>query len=110
MVISSLLTLLAPRSIAIVGASSDPSKFSGRVLGALVRHGFAGDIYPINSRQSEIAGLRTYKSLDDISGPVDCVFYSIAASSSDEVLSACERNGHVRLLVVTTVTAGFTTA
>ena len=105
MLTSSLLTLLAPRSIAIVGASSDPSKFSGRVLGALVRHGFSGKIYPINSKQDSIAGLRAYASLDDIAEPIDCVLYSIAASSITEVLSACERNGHVKLLVVTS--AGF---
>ncbi len=105
MLTSSLLTLLTPRSIAIVGASSDPSKFSGRVLGALVRHGFTGKIYPINSKQDSIAGLRAYSSLDDITGPIDCVLYSIAASSISEVLSACERNGHVKLLVVTS--AGF---
>lgn len=105
MLTSSLLTLLTPRSIAIVGASSDPSKFSGRVLGALVRHGFTGKIYPINSKQDSIAGLRAYSSLDDITEPIDCVLYSIAASSISEVLSACERNGHVKLLVVTS--AGF---
>ena len=105
MLTSSLLTLLTPRSIAIVGASSDPSKFSGRVLGALVRHGFTGKIYPINSKQDSIAGLRAYTSLDDITEPIDCVLYSIAASSISEVLSACERNGHVKLLVVTS--AGF---
>ena len=105
MLTSSLLTLLTPRSIAIVGASSDPSKFSGRVLGALVRHGFTGKIYPINSKQDSIAGLRAYTSLDDITEPIDCVLYSIAASSISEVLSACERKGHVKLLVVTS--AGF---
>jgi acetyltransferase len=75
------------------------------VLGALVRHGFTGKIYPINSKQDSIAGLRAYSSLDDITEPIDCVLYSIAASSISEVLSACERNGHVKLLVVTS--AGF---
>ena len=49
--------------------------------------------------------MRAYTSLDDITEPIDCVLYSIAASSISEVLSACERKGHVKLLVVTS--AGF---
>lgn len=45
---SDLEKLLSPRAIALVGASSDPSKFSGRPLTALRRQGYAGDLYVVN--------------------------------------------------------------
>lgn len=102
---SDLLPLLAPRSIAVIGASADPAKFSGRILPCLVRHGYAGALYPINARQSEVMGLAAYPDLESVPGPVDCVVFSIGAAGLGAVLDACERKGGVRLLVVTS--AGF---
>ncbi|HEV8228301.1 MAG TPA: CoA-binding protein, partial [Methylomirabilota bacterium] len=39
--------ILHPRSVAVFGASDSPDKFGGRIIRFLVRHGFAGEIYPI---------------------------------------------------------------
>lgn len=102
---ASLLPLLKPRSIAVIGASSDPAKFSGRILPCLLRHGYAGALYPINARQSEVMGLAAYPDLASVPGPVDCVVFSIGAAGLGAVLEACERKGGVGLLVVTS--AGF---
>ena len=96
--------LLAPRSIAIIGASADPAKFSGRFAPYLQRQGYGGAIYPINARRAEVAGLKSYPDLAAIPGPVDCVIYSIAAADIEPALAACETKG-VQLLVVTS--AGF---
>jgi acyl-CoA synthetase (NDP forming) len=52
--------LLAPRSVAVVGASADPSKTSGRPVAYLLKHGFAGEIYPVNPRVSHIDKLACY--------------------------------------------------
>jgi acetate---CoA ligase (ADP-forming) len=52
--------LLAPRSVAIVGASADPSKTSGRPVSYLLKHGFAGEIYPVNPKVDHIGDLACY--------------------------------------------------
>ena len=55
--------LLAPASIAIVGASANPDRIGSRVLTNLRRHGYPGQVSVINSRYQEVAGLASYPSL-----------------------------------------------
>ncbi|MBW7974071.1 acetate--CoA ligase family protein [Bradyrhizobium sp. BR 10289] len=52
--------LVRPRSVAIIGASADPTKTSGRPVSYLRKHGFAGEIYPVNPKVADIGGLRCY--------------------------------------------------
>jgi len=61
--------LIRPRRIAVIGASADPSKTSGRPVSYLQKHGFAGEIYPVNPKVANIGGLRCYAdvaSLPDV--------------------------------------------
>lgn len=55
--------LLRPRSVAVIGASADPSKTAGRPVAYLQKHGFTGAIYPINPRVDTLAGLPCYPSV-----------------------------------------------
>ena len=65
-VIEQIKYILSPKSVAIVGASSDFSKFTGRTLKYLLKHGYKGRIYPINPKYREMAGnLITRKGLED---------------------------------------------
>jgi acyl-CoA synthetase (NDP forming) len=68
---AALDALWAPKSVAIVGASADPQKTGGRPAAYLMKHGFDGDIWPINPRASEIAGLPCYASIADLPGAPD---------------------------------------
>lgn len=52
--------LINPRSVAIIGASADPAKTSGRPVAYLRKHGFEGAIYPVNPKVDAIAGLKCY--------------------------------------------------
>jgi acyl-CoA synthetase (NDP forming) len=63
--------LLRPRSVAIVGASADPAKLTGRALPYLEKYGFAGDIYPVNPRYREIAGRPCYGDIAALPQPPD---------------------------------------
>ncbi|MGE4243462.1 acetate--CoA ligase family protein [Ramlibacter sp.] len=99
-----LAPLFAPKSIAIIGASADPAKFSGRFVPYLKRHNYAGAIYPINARRDEIAGERCYPDLASVPGDVDCVIYAAAASDAPQALAPCA-DKHVKLIVMTS--AGF---
>ena len=55
-----LCRLLRPRSVAVVGASADPAKTSGRPIGYLRAHGYGGSIYPVNPKAGRIDGLPCY--------------------------------------------------
>jgi len=52
--------LMRPRSVAVIGASADPAKTSGRPVAYLQKHGFDGQIYPVNPRYQTIGGLACY--------------------------------------------------
>src|SRR5205085_474246 len=46
--------LMAPRSVAVIGASEDQTKFGGRLYRMLLKHGYAGTVYPINPNRAEL--------------------------------------------------------
>ena len=50
--------MLAPRAVAVIGASRDPASIGRRILDALVAAGFSGPVYPVNPHADEIDGLR----------------------------------------------------
>ena len=63
---SNMQAILNPASVAVVGASNDPAKLTGRPIAFLQKQGFAGAIYPINPRYEEIAGLKSYAAVADL--------------------------------------------
>ena len=52
--------LLQPRSVAVIGASGDPTKTAGRPVSYLLKHAFGGKIYPVNPKVESINGLKCY--------------------------------------------------
>jgi acetate---CoA ligase (ADP-forming) len=63
--------LLQPRSVAIVGASADTDKLTGRPLVYLEKYGFTGEIYPVNPRYETIGGYRCYRDITSLPQPPD---------------------------------------
>ncbi len=55
--------LLRPRSVAVIGASADPTRTAGRPVAYLEKHGFAGAIYPVNPRVDRIGDLKCYSDV-----------------------------------------------
>ena len=55
--------LLKPRSVAVIGASADPAKTAGRPVHFLLKHGFSGQVMPVNPKADSIAGLACYKDI-----------------------------------------------
>ncbi|HEY4355222.1 MAG TPA: acetate--CoA ligase family protein [Acidobacteriaceae bacterium] len=88
---SGLSRLLAPRSIAIVGASPNPGSFGAVVLGNLRRAGYSGDLYLVNPKRSEIDGVACLASVDELPESVDCAVLTIPRASVLTALEACER-------------------
>lgn len=83
--------LLYPKSIAILGASTDAKKMSGRPLRYLIKHGYSGKIYPVNPRPeiTEILGLPCFHSLKEIGDPIDQAIIALPARQVLESLHQC---------------------
>jgi predicted CoA-binding protein len=63
--------LSSSKTIAVVGASSDPARASNRVFAQLLAAGYT--TIPVNPNESEVHGVKAYASLRDVPGPVDIV-------------------------------------
>lgn len=68
---ASLDSIMKPRSIAVVGASTKPNTIGSDLLKRLIEYGFTGKIYPVNPKGGVIEGLTAYPSVLDIPGDVD---------------------------------------
>jgi acetate---CoA ligase (ADP-forming) len=90
---ASLDALFAPKSVAIIGASSDQRRFGGRPIQYLLDAGFEGGIYPVNPAREEIQGLKAYPSVAAIEGDVDCAILAISADATLATLEACITKG-----------------
>ncbi len=68
-----------PRSVAVVGASTRPGKLGHEILRNLLEAGFGGEVYPVNPKADEILGVRCYRSVSEVPGPVDLAVMVIPA-------------------------------
>jgi acyl-CoA synthetase (NDP forming) len=84
--------LLRPRSVAVIGASADSAKTSGRPVAYLKKHGFDGQIYPVNPRYESIADLRCYRDIKSLPEAPDVGIVLLGAERAHEAvreLAAC---------------------
>lgn len=79
--------LMEPRSIAVIGASTDPKKTAGRPIAYLQKHHFKGEIYPVNPRVEEIAGLKCYPDIGSLPETPDVAIIMVG---TDKALSAVQ--------------------
>lgn len=93
MVAHPLDRLFDPDSVAVVGASTDSDTITGRPQRFLDRHGFDGDVYPVNPNHDAIDGLPCYDSVLDVPGPVDVAMVLVPASVVPSVLAECGEKG-----------------
>lgn len=100
----SLGPFFAPRSVAVVGASDDPSKVGGSVLANLRAGGFPGTIVPVSLRRSAVQGLAAVASIRAVPGDVDLAVVAVPAPSVLPVLEDCVAKGVPAAVVIS---AGF---
>lgn len=96
--------LVNPKSIAIIGASADFSKVNGRPLKNLLEKGYAGHIYPVNPKYSEIGGLTCYPSIAALPAGVDLAIIAVAAK---EVVAAVRALGEKGVASAVVFSSGF---
>jgi acetate---CoA ligase (ADP-forming) len=87
--VNSLDRIFKPRSVAVIGASEDATRISGRPISYLLKGGFKGPIYPINPNRDTVQGLRCYGSIRDLPEVPDVAVLAVAANRTLEAVSDC---------------------
>ncbi len=100
----SLAFFFEARSLAIIGASTDPLKQGGRPVRFAQLGNYQGKLYPINPHAAIVQGLPAYPSLSAVPEPVECAFIALPAPAVEAAVRECAANG-VRAAVV--ISAGF---
>jgi len=96
--------LLWPRSVAVIGASSDTKGLRGRILQIMKGHAFAGAVYPVSRSEAEVQGLPAFRSVADLPRPIDLAVLIIPARFVPEELERCGRAG---IPAATILSSGF---
>ncbi len=99
-----LEAVLAPRSVAVVGASGDVTRWGGSAVQNILAGGFTGDIYPVNPKGGEFFGLPVSTGLDDLPAAPDLALLAVGARQLPEIIAQCGAAG-VRAAVA--IAAGF---
>lgn len=89
----SLSALLAPNSVALVGASDDVTRIGGRPLRYLREAGFKGAVYPVNPKRETVQGLKAYASVGALPEAPDVAILAVPAAATVQAVRECaERN------------------
>jgi acyl-CoA synthetase (NDP forming) len=96
-----LTPLLWPRSVAVIGASSNTEIIRGRLLQIMLLRDFPGRIYPVTRSQSEVQGLRAYPSIADVPEAVDLAVIVIPAAAVPDALEQCGAHGVKAAIIIT---------
>ena len=85
--------VLNATSVAVIGASRNPTKRGYQALATLLEGRFEGPIYPVNPRETSILGLRCYANITEIEGPCDLALVTTPASTVPAILEDCGAKG-----------------
>ncbi|MFJ8595054.1 GNAT family N-acetyltransferase [Streptomyces sp. NPDC093598] len=100
----SVQRLLAPGSVAVIGAGRAPGGVGRSVLGNIRDAGYNGRLYAVNKAlpegQQELEGVPAHRSVRDIDGPVDLAVVAVPAEHVPEVVTECGEHGVQGLVVV----------
>ncbi|MCR0985143.1 acetate--CoA ligase family protein [Roseomonas populi] len=97
---NAIARLLTPRSVAVVGASADATKMTGRPVGYLRKHGFTGEIYPVNPRVAEIGGLTCYPDVASLPQAPDAAIVLLGPERAEQAVRDLAARGTAAAIVL----------
>jgi len=103
-ILASMVRIMKPKAVAVIGASAEDGKIGNSVMKNLINGGYAGEIYPINPKASEVMGHACFKSVKDIPGEVDIAVFAIPAKF---VAGALEEVGQKGIAGAVMIPSGF---
>ena len=92
--------LFQPRSVAVIGASADPRKTTGRPITYLMKHGYAGKVYPVNPKADRIGDLPCYASIADLPEAPDVAIVLLGAARAHEAVRELAERGTAAAIVL----------
>jgi len=89
------------KSVALIGASPEPSKIGNSVMESLVKHDYKGKVYPVNAKgYSEIMGVKAYKNLLDVQDPIDVVIVTVDLKFVPDLLIECGKKNIHNMVII----------
>jgi acyl-CoA synthetase (NDP forming) len=88
-----LTPLFRPRSLALIGASDDPTRIRGKILAQIVKGNYPGRIFPIHPTARRIQGIPAFAAIGEAPGPIDLALIAIPAESVPATLAQCAAAG-----------------
>ena len=88
-----LNSIFFPRSIAVVGASTEQLSLGHHILNNIIKGGFQGKLYPVNPHTKEILGLKAYPNVNDIPDSVDLVMVTVRSEVTTQVIQDAVKKG-----------------
>ncbi len=99
-----LVKLLNPQSVAVIGASDDPSRIGGRPIAYMRGQGYLGKIFPVNPNRATVQGLTAYPNVAALPETPDVAIVIVPASAALESVTALAERGCAAAILFT---AGF---
>ncbi len=96
--------ILNPSSVAVIGASNKEGNIGSEIMKNLVRDGFTGKIYPINLKETEVHGVKCYKSVEAVEGAIDLAVIVVNAAIVPAMMEEC---GKKKIKGAVIISAGF---
>ena len=97
---NSIARLIKPQSVAVVGASADPTKTAGRPVAYLKKLGFSGQIFPVNPKVNEIDGLRCYADISSLPAVPDVGMVLLGAERAHLAVRELSEKGCAAAIVL----------
>jgi acyl-CoA synthetase (NDP forming) len=99
-----MTAVLQPRSIAVIGASTDPSKTGHVLFKNILVNGFPGKVYPINPNATEVLGVKAYPNILAVPDEIDLVFFLLPGKFIPTLFQDCKKKG---VKAASIISAGF---
>lgn len=99
-----LTRLVAPRGVAVVGASPRQGSVAGEILRNIVRCGYTGEVYPVNPKHDTVNDLKCYHSITELPDGIDLAVLAINRDLVLDAVCECGQRGITNLVIIT---AGF---
>lgn len=106
-VANSIKPLLAPKSVAVIGASREENSIGNKIFRHLIEGNFRGTVYPVNQQADSISGVKAYAGISDLPDKIDMAVIAVPAQQVNDV---AERAIHAGARGLVVVSAGFAEA
>ena len=104
MVTLNLDKIFNPKSVAVIGASDEEGSVGHALIKNLTESGFAGHVFPVNLKKTEVLNLKAYQRVEQVPEPIDLAVIATPARTVPDVLEQCGKAGITGIVIIS---AGF---